>query len=792
MAFCVAFVVSKNNFFSCRNNKPGKTDDWFCRRCNKQKSEAGEWKPPEDQAAMVEVIPAREANQSFRTLAQKKEYDAPLEQRSTKKKGRPSQAGKKQQRTPSKTPSRTPTPDQGPRPKARESWVTGGSGIVQRPSLPPGVSVQMATAPEGPSLPRGLPAGLVVGRVSAPATTEPQPLQEKLASLGGITLTPSRSVEREDSPAPPSLPPGISISGGPSRVDSPKLPPGISLGPERVTPSLPTGLSVLAPNAREDSPAPPSLPPGISISGGPPREVASPKLPPGISMGPEQVTRLPAGISVGVSHEPAARSQESGSEEEGRGRSPRRAKAAISYQEPPLNKKMRQGDNAFSPLMLSRKTEAEPSLTRPNLPPGLMISTSGEVRSRSSTPQGLPSRASTPMDKPDSPGMVDHDQESSDENTQVSQQNLDLEKKQIPLKKKKGKSSMIGHEKYEELKEVEESIHPSPEPVRKKKGRSPKQKKSKPVSEPQVEPEPEPVLDADAETEAEPEGVPEHEPEAEVAPEPDPEREPERKSARGRSELARAKIRATLREDSLSDEEFGGRVPYRGSGGPRWKSIPVATKQATKQESQVSVLRLNREAWKALGAASPTQHTENKSHKLNETNGQSEDEKDTTETLVIEPRSSMEGKSDNSDNSDNDDGVETFVIEPKGKKRGRKAKSHNKPKHREPTPEDLVLRLSSEAEDTEHAPPDELLGEAEDIAVAEKPSPKGRKRKNINKRTSTDSEDAPLSQRKPGRRRSGRSDGAPETPSPLPPSPVRNKPTAVVEPVRTEIDEVSS
>ena len=273
-----------------------------------------------------------------------------------------------------------------------------------------------------------------------------------------------------------------------------------------------------------------------------------------------------------------------------------------------------------------------------------------------------------------------------------------------------------------------------------------------------------------------------------MAPDPEPEREPERKSARGRSELARAKIRATLREDSLSDEEFGGRVPYRGSGGPRWKSIPVATKQ----ESQVSVLRLNREAWKALGAASPIQHTENKSHKLEETNGKSEDEKDTTETLVIEPRSSMEGKSDNSDNSDKDDGVETLVIEPKGKKRGRKAKSHNKHKHREPTPEDLVLRLSSEAEDTEHAPPDELLVESEDVAVAEKPSPKGRKRKNINKRTSTDSEDAPLSQRKPGRRRSGRSDGAPETPSPLPPSPVRNKPTAVVEPVRTEIDEVSS
>ena len=38
-----------------RTNKPGKEDDWFCKKCRKQKKEAGEWKPSQDQQHKVEV-----------------------------------------------------------------------------------------------------------------------------------------------------------------------------------------------------------------------------------------------------------------------------------------------------------------------------------------------------------------------------------------------------------------------------------------------------------------------------------------------------------------------------------------------------------------------------------------------------------------------------------------------------------------------------------------------------------------------------------------------------------------
>lgn len=40
---------------SGRSNKPGKEDDWFCKKCKKQKKEAGEWKPSQEQQHKVEV-----------------------------------------------------------------------------------------------------------------------------------------------------------------------------------------------------------------------------------------------------------------------------------------------------------------------------------------------------------------------------------------------------------------------------------------------------------------------------------------------------------------------------------------------------------------------------------------------------------------------------------------------------------------------------------------------------------------------------------------------------------------
>jgi len=65
-------------------NKPGKHDDWFCRRCGTKKTESGEWQPEKSELNSLEVLPMRENSRSgapgavppspVRTLAQKKAY----------------------------------------------------------------------------------------------------------------------------------------------------------------------------------------------------------------------------------------------------------------------------------------------------------------------------------------------------------------------------------------------------------------------------------------------------------------------------------------------------------------------------------------------------------------------------------------------------------------------------------------------------------------------------------------------------------------------------------------------
>merc|ERR1712106_52314 len=182
-------------------NKPGKNDDWFCRRCGTKKTESGEWKPDVDQTHKLDILPMREMSRSgpvtppasvapspVRTLAQKKAYDAPLPHNITpktpssdgKKRGRPNQ--KQNRPTPTKTPviphitqnkppggggwitasprkvsredtppSRTSTPDSSTSQskkskKGKESWVTTGqSNVIHKPEislkLPPGISI---------------------------------------------------------------------------------------------------------------------------------------------------------------------------------------------------------------------------------------------------------------------------------------------------------------------------------------------------------------------------------------------------------------------------------------------------------------------------------------------------------------------------------------------------------------------------------------------------------------------------------------------------------------------------
>ena len=606
-----------------------------------------------------QIIPARDNAQNHRTLAQKKEYDAPLEERGTKKKGR--SVEKKGKRTPRESSSRTPTPDLAKKPK--ESWVTGTPSNVQKP--PPQLS--------------SLPPGIVVGRSTEEASGQSSPqhqVHERIANLGGISLTPSRS-NGEDSRSPllPNLPPGMSIS---REAPPPKLPPGVSL----------------------QASALPKLPPGISIE----TETHSPvpRLPPGISM--EKAREEEKAESPRESNrEEVSRDEDQSSEEESKARSPRRAKASISYQEPPLNKKMRQGDN--SQTLVGGKTL-----------PGLSIEKSREDTLRLNLPPGMMISKSVNEEKVAQPGSFD--EESSNEDSQPEDANNGPAKKKISLKKKRG-TPRVSPEK----------VVPPPE-----NGRLPP-----PQQERVRSPSPEP-------------------------------KEP--RAARGRSELARAKIRATLREDSLSDEEpAGARVPYRG----RWKDDAVKSKGTPPVQAEVETAassKINRKAWQALGG----EPGEERNLGNDESNGR--------ESLTKEEDSHCEKKVE-------DNEYETVVIKPKGKKRGRKGRETREPSPapESPAPIDDLLEDHEDVSRTktntsrQERLMEDLFDEKEDPS---KKVTKGKKRRG--KKESTDSEE-PLSQRISGRRRSGRSEeGSTEEPSSLPHSPERNKPT---EPVRTDFEEVS-
>ena len=526
-----------------------------------------------------------------------------------------------------------------------------------------------------------LPPGIVVGRSTEEASRQSSPkhqAQERIANLGGISLTPSRSNgDDSNSPLLPSLPPGMSIS---REAPAPKLPPGVSLQPYTL----------------------PKLPPGISVE----TETNSP------------VPRLPPGISMEKAREEekeeSPRDKEHSSEEESKARSPRRAKASISYQEPPLNKKMRQGDNSQTLVGgrtlpgLSIEKSCEDTL-RLNLPPGMMISKSVNEEK---VPQ-LPAHGSS--------GVVDQDEESSNEDSHPEEASNNPAKKKIKLKKKRG-TPRASPDKFVPPPEDE---RPPPQPV------SPSAESKEP------------------------------------------------RAARGRSELARAKIRATLREDSLSDEEpAGARVPYRG----RWKDDGVKTNATLPVQAELETVpssKINRKAWQALGGE-PSEDMK----KPEESNGR---EFLTKEVSGGEKDSHCEQKME-------DDGYETVVIKPKGKKRGRKSRETIEPSTAPESPASIDDLLQDDEETsrtkTQTSRQERLM---EDLFDEGGNSSKKvtKEKKRSDKRESTDSEE-PLSQRLSGRRRSGRSEGSVEEPSSLPQSsPERNKPSAVIEPVRTEVEEVS-
>ena len=271
-------------------NKPGKHDDWFCRRCGNKKTESGEWKPENSELNSLEVLPMREASRSgtpgaippspVRTLAQKKAYDPPPMEIGKKKRGR--QPGTKMLKkekpqfvntlTPvgaTSPPSRTSTPDSiGSSKKKnmmRESWVTGGT-VVHKPSI------------------MKLPPGISVGK-SSDDDQGKQTMSKSISGLSGITLSPaSHSQEKTESEGVrqnlESRYSNISISRDGPKTGIPKLPANITIQKER-------DPSPIDSSARR-------LPPGITLS----RDDVSSKLPSGISIGSSPAPRLPPGISI--------------------------------------------------------------------------------------------------------------------------------------------------------------------------------------------------------------------------------------------------------------------------------------------------------------------------------------------------------------------------------------------------------------------------------------------------------------------------------------------------------------
>lgn len=205
-------------------NKPGKKDDWFCKKCSSKKTEAGEWKPEDGDEEGLDVLPLRDQTTPvLKTLAEKKSYDSPVVFQQ-KSRGRPpgppgsrSQNGRKSSAT-----------------TARESWSTSG------PKLPPGISVNPlvsgVTKPPSqisvdkevrhrPSLP---PSVSLTSLTSVQA--EPGKVQHRLPP--GISISKSSDTDSQSQQSPPQIP---SPKPDPADVQLRKIPAGISVIPEGVS-----------------------------------------------------------------------------------------------------------------------------------------------------------------------------------------------------------------------------------------------------------------------------------------------------------------------------------------------------------------------------------------------------------------------------------------------------------------------------------------------------------------------------------------------------------------------------
>ena len=176
-----------------QSNKPGKNDDWFCKKCTNKRTEAGEWKPEESDSAKLDVIPLRESTRStpvpeVKTLAEKKSYEDKSSLPKVKK-GRP----------PVK------------RRESKESWVTASNPVPKPTTSSPVIH---------------LPPTVSVSTVSSDAENNSGPDLNRLSRLSGITLSQPKDVRKESN-----ITSASSSTSSQNRSLS-KLPPGISIHKE--------------------------------------------------------------------------------------------------------------------------------------------------------------------------------------------------------------------------------------------------------------------------------------------------------------------------------------------------------------------------------------------------------------------------------------------------------------------------------------------------------------------------------------------------------------------------------
>ena len=214
-------------------NKPGKKDDWFCKKCSSKKTESGEWKPEVGDEEGLDVLPLRDQGPPvLKTLAEKKSYD--------------STAGFPQKARGRPPGSRVTNGRKSSASKGRESWSTSESSS---PKLPPGIS--------GHPLISGVSKSGASPRHSLPPSEQAQTKKAQQRLPPGISISSAFETPSPQSPpqSPPQtgkvqhrLPPGISISSS-SETPSPQLPPHIpTLKPNSADGQLrkiPAGISVI-------------------------------------------------------------------------------------------------------------------------------------------------------------------------------------------------------------------------------------------------------------------------------------------------------------------------------------------------------------------------------------------------------------------------------------------------------------------------------------------------------------------------------------------------------------------